>query len=236
MSTPDVYHGYIPHQYIMACQAALKEFGLYHGRLTGVIDEYTISCIRSYYGMKGMGAGSELSSRYSPYGSSITLRPDGENIAEVYNAILPILKEAYPEDHLRVHSTKLGQTNRDVEKIIEQFQKSVDVLTEYGRRRPGKGLWNGIKNNAKYWCGSRCGNTYFGCKGQAAWLKEDLENLELEGEWRFQTITNIIHFWVVASSPDPNDPYYIKLDPWRGTYEIWPTTSRPLITGEFDVD
>ena len=120
-----------------------------------------------------------------------------------------------------------GLSPEDVQRILDVLGRSIENMNKDGGRYPGFGWGDGAMNNLNWWCRFdpvsnifRCKyKGYMGCEDQAKRLKKELEKEfkeePLNDNWRFEILFSPFHFWVQASSDNPNDQV-LTLDPWLG--------------------
>jgi hypothetical protein len=102
-------------------------------------------------------------------------------------------------------SDPMGLSERDVGKIHDVFNRTVDGMTKDGRR-----YINPYVNNFF----STFGASYLGCGDQESVVRYQFEKQGYDDQWTFRQEQSLFHRWGVATSSNPSDPV-ITYDPWR---------------------
>jgi uncharacterized protein RhaS with RHS repeats len=116
----------------------------------------------------------------------------------------------------------LGLSAQDVQQILALFKVCVNQLEASMERRPGKGWWNGARNNLDDFV--TAGHVYSGCSRQAD-LTASCVNFPPK-PYQDHWTCNVIgvekflgiywHHITKCTSSNPSDPA-IYLDPWNNT-------------------
>jgi RHS repeat-associated protein len=116
----------------------------------------------------------------------------------------------------------LGLSERDVQKIIDTFDRVVNEMNERGERLPTTGTFGGIINNnlsgTNGWEILRdlTGRNTLICGEQ--WDRVHLELIKLkpnlDADWNFRDIHTLGHLFGEGTSSDGDDPV-LHLDPWK---------------------
>ena|GEM_PF-5163089 len=123
---------------------------------------------------------------------------------------------AYVESNPINFFDSFGLSPEDVNKILDQYKKSVNHMIQNGQRRPGGGWLNGVLNNAQgYWQN----NGYLQCYDQAINVMDNIRQLQLDDKWDLNLIGAPPHYKGELISDNPSDPM-ITIDPWVDKVQV----------------
>lgn len=103
-----------------------------------------------------------------------------------------------------------GASPEDVNKILDQYRKTVQQMKDEGKRLRGDGWFTGIVNNSyrNYFY-----ITMYNCADQSRRVLLDLKDLKLDDSWKFNLIGGPPHCRAQAVPMNGSYPL-ITMDPW----------------------